>query len=272
MKLQADEFHMLRDYINEKTGIFLRDEKAYFLENRLESRFQEIHCDNIQEYYHLLKYDSSGSEMDTLTELLTTNETFFFRDSKQLYTFSQEALTQVVNNKREKGKRTLTIWSAGCSTGEEPYTLAMMAQEAARGMTIRIIATDINSKVLDIARQGIYYGRSLKDVPPQYLERYFIRSEKGFEVVPDIKNMVEFMQLNLVDRVRMRLLNDLDFIFCRNVLIYFSAPVAKQVINCFYDSLNKGGYIFLGLAESMHLFSGAFKLVKFKELFGYMKE
>lgn len=272
MKLQADEFLMLRDFIHERTGIYLKDAKTYFLENRLEHRFRELNIDNVQEYCRLLKYNPSSGELDTLTDMLTTNETFFFRDIKQLDSFSQEALPSIVEKKKAAGTRTINIWSAGCSTGEEPYTLGMLAAEAARGMQVRILATDINSKVLETARAGVYAGRSLKDVPPYYMGQYFSPVNGGYEVVPMIRGMVQFMNLNLVDKTRMRLIYDMDFIFCRNVLIYFSHPVAKQVISYFYNGLNKGGYIFLGLAESMHLFSGAFKLIKFRELYGYMKE
>jgi chemotaxis protein methyltransferase CheR len=189
-----------------------------------------------------------------------------------LTTFSQEALPLLAEDKRSRGDRTITVWSAGCSTGEEPYTLAMLATEAVPGMNVRIIATDINARVIGVAKRGIYSGRSLKDVTPAYLERFFTKVDDGYEVIPAVRQMVEFMLLNLVDKTRMRLVAGADIIFCRNVLIYFAHPVAKQVINYFYDSLNRGGYIFLGLAESMHLFSGAFKLVKFRELYGYMKE
>jgi chemotaxis protein methyltransferase CheR len=272
MKLSLDDFKALRDLLKEKTGIFLKDEKLYFLESRLNIRCRELNCPNAQEYYRLLKYDATGREMHVFVESITTNETYFFRDVKQLNTFAYEALPLVLAKKRAAGNPHLRIWCAGCSTGEEPYTLAILCNEVARDMLTHIIATDINTKVIDHAKRGVYVGRSLKEVPPAYLARYFTPQEAGYAVNQEIRSKIEFLPLNLVDRLRMRLINDIDFIFCRNVLIYFDHPTAKQVINYFYDSLNKSGFIFLGLAESMHLFSGAYKVMKFKELFGYMKE
>lgn len=273
MKLTTNEFKLLRDFVNEKTGIFIRDEKMYFLENRLDLRLKEINCDSVQDYYRVLKFDDKYNELDCFTELLTTNETYFFRDMKQLEMFALEALPEVVERRKAEGKDTINIWSAGCSTGEEPYTLAMMFSETVKDMKVKITATDINKKVVDIARKGVYFGRSLKDVPQVMLTKYFTKYDDGaYEVVPEIKQLVDYIILNLVDKTRMRLLFDMDFIFCRNVLIYFQKDVARQVISSFYDSLRKNGYILLGLAESMHLYSGAFKLVKFKELFGYKKE
>lgn len=271
MKLALNDFRLIRDFIHDKTGIFLKHSKTYFLEQRLERRFEELGCADVQEYYRCLKYDTARNELDALVEILTTNETYFFRDIKQLLAFSREALPNVVERKLAEGKKSITIWSAGCSTGDEPYTLAMLASEVMKRIKIRIIATDINARVVQFAKQGIYSGRSLKDVPPHYLKRYFTLREDGYEVTAEIKSMTEYMVLNLVDKMRMSLLSDLDFIFCRNVLIYFSHPVAKQVINHFYDSLNNGGYIFMGPAESMHLFSGAFMPVKFRKLVGYRK-
>lgn len=272
MKLSPADFKLIRDFINEKTGIFIRDEKAYFLENRLDARMKDLNCDTVQEYFRTLKYDSTNTELNTFTELLTTNETFFFRDMKQLLAFSDEALPDVIKKRKAEGKNKITIWSAGCSTGEEPYTLAMMCAETVKDASVKIIASDINTKVIDFAKKGYYSGRSLKDTPPAYLGKYFNKQEDGYAVKDQIKSMVEFLNLNLVDKNKMRLIFDIDIIFCRNVLIYFEKETARQVISSYYDSLNKGGYIFLGLAESMHLFSGAFKLVKFKELFGYLKE
>lgn len=271
MKLSVSEFTGLRDYIHEKSGIFIKEEKAYFLENRLDTRMNELRCESVEEYCHRLKYDTQSGELNELIEALTTNETFFFRDMKQLNAFAQGALVQVMEEKKQRGDMTLNIWCAGCSTGEEPYTLAMLAEDMGWART-RIIATDINSKVIEVAKRGIYKGRSLKEVTPFILDKYFEKMDDGYWRVNDaIRAKVEFSVLNLLDRARMRLYGNMDFVFCRNVLIYFSPTAAKQVINCYYDSLKKGGCIFLGLAESMHLFSGAFKLVKFNDMYWYAK-
>lgn len=178
----------------------------------------------------------------------------------------------VLERKRQAGEKILRIWSAGCSSGEEPYSLAMLASEVVKDMKIQVVGTDINQRVLDMSRKGIYSGRSLKDVPPAFLVKYFSRNGDAYEVKPAIRDMVEFWTLNLNDKSKLRLMYNFDIIFCRNVIIYFSKDIVKQIISSFYDSLRKGGFVFLGSAESMHMFSGAYKLVKFREVFGYMKE
>lgn len=272
MKITLAEFRLIRDLIHENTGIFLKEEKLYFLESRIDMRCREVNCDTVQDYYRFLKYDSTGEELRQLIELITVNETYFFRDAPQLKAFAQEALPQVVAKKVQQNDTTLRMWCAGCSSGEEAYTLAILASEVVKNIRCEIIATDINQKVLDIAKKGIYNGRSLKDMPIPYLTKYFKKIDEGYLVDDSLKAMINFWTLNLIDKVRMKLIYNIDFIFCRNVLIYFSEAQAKQVVNYFYDSLNKGGYIFFGHAESMHLLSGAFRLVKFRELIGYMKE
>jgi chemotaxis protein methyltransferase CheR len=272
MKLTIEEFQVFRDFIHQKTGILFRDEKMIFVQNRLEARFAEIGCDNMEEYLRILKYDAKNEEMNALIEMLTTNETYFFRNLPQLEGFGTDAVPKMAARKKENNSQTIRIWSAGCSTGEEPYTLAMLVAENAPGMDIRIIATDINQRVLGIAKKGIYSGRSLKDVPQNYLNKYFVRQDQYYEVTPEIKAMIDFWTLNMVDKDKMRMIYNIDFIFCRNVIIYFSQDISKQIMSCFYDSLNKGGVVFLGHSESMHFLSAAFKLVKYKDSFGYMKE
>lgn len=273
VQLSLNEFHNIRDFIHEKTGIFLPDDKMYFLENRLENRWRELTCGNATDYYRFLTHAADDAELKALIEVLTVNETFFFRDYPQLKAFAYEALPALAAAKKANGDSTIRIWSAGCSSGEEPYTLAMMAQEVLKDINYKIVATDINQRVLRTARTGIYSGRSIKFVPALYLCKYFApRGGEEYEIAPEIKNHVEFATMNFVDKLRMRLMCDFDIIFCRNVIIYFSITIQKQIMRSFYDSLRKHGYVFLGSAESMHMLSGAFKLVKFNEVFGYIKE
>jgi chemotaxis protein methyltransferase CheR len=272
MKLMLDDFKLIRDFINDTTGMYFREEKLYFLESRIEARCKETNCRTVHDYYRMLKYSSSALEFDTFIESLTINETYFFRDAKQLNALAHEALPQIVERKKQSGSMRLNILSAGCSTGEEPYTLAIILSEFYPQMFVNIFATDINNKVLNIAKRGIYSGRSLKDMPAEYLDKYFDVDDDGFKVKELLRRIVNFQNINLIDKQKMLSFTNMDIILCRNVLIYFEQGTAAQIVNYLYDDLNKGGFIFLGLAESMHLLSGAFSLVKFSEMYGYQKK
>ena len=209
-----------------------------------------------------------------MVDLLTTNETYFFREFPQLQGFADEALPIIANAKREVGNFTLGVWSAACSTGDEPYTLAIILRECLddfKKWHIRLLATDIDTKVLETARRGVYSVRNMKDVPPAYLKRYFRMVGEEYHVSPDIKSMVSFEHLNLVDRAGMRKHRNVDFIFCRNALIYFNEASCRQVLSSFYDSLVPGGYIFLGHSESVGRISAAYEMVRLGETITYRR-
>jgi chemotaxis protein methyltransferase CheR len=207
-------------------------------------------------------------------ELLTTNETYFFRDFPQLEGFANEVLPRVVDGKRKGKDYTLNIWSAACSTGDEAYTLAIILHACLddfKQWHIGLHATDIDSEVLATARRGVYSERAMKDVPPGYLQRYFTRRRDEYAVCKEIRDMVKLAQVNLVDRKAMRKYHGVDVIFCRNALIYFDDRSRRQVLNSFYDSLLPGGFIFLGHSESVGRISAAFEPVKFGSTIVYQK-
>jgi chemotaxis protein methyltransferase CheR len=274
-ELEEREFKHLRDLICRKTGIFFDDNKKHYLVRRLEYRMKALGYERLLDYYRFLKYDTSGKEWDSLFNIVTTNETYFFRNIPQLTTFKEEVLPLVITQKRKNHDYDLKIWSAGCSTGEEPYTLAMFLLEVIpdiRNWKIQILGTDINTQVLQRAREGIYDYRSVRELPPRYTLQYFQLTDKKYILKDKIKEMVTFTILNLVSSEQMKSLRNFDFIFCRNVLIYFNQDWCKKVVNSFYDSLNKGGYLFLGHAESLYRITAIFKLAKFKNSLVYMKE
>lgn len=275
MGLTQEEFSELRDMVFSESGIFLKPEKMYLMETRLQARLQVLNCVNTSEYIQFLKYDRSKAELEQLIDSLTTNETFFFRDDRQLATFSDEVLPEIIEKKRKSNDMKIRIWSAGCSTGEEPYTLSMLLMEKIRDITlwnIQILATDISQRVLAACRAGVYPPRSLKDTPDYYTNKYFTKIEHMYKINFAVKKLVQFSQMNLSNRGMMRSMANIDCILCRNVLIYFNDISAKKVINSFYDSLNPGGAIFLGHSESMHRLSAAFRMVKYKNSFVYKKE
>ena len=273
MYLSKEDFHSIRDLVNQRTGLYFDEKKMYFVANRLSRRMEEIGCSEVKDYIRTLRYDLK--EFSNFIDSLTINETYFFRDYPQLKMFAEEILPLVCEEKRKKHDRSLRIWSAGCSTGEEPYTIAIILLEMIEDIhswDVDILGTDINRRSLEMCKEAIYGERSLKDVPLEYREKYFIPYEDKYKLKDEVKRYVRFERLNLNDGLKLQGIKNVDFIFCRNVLIYFDPKSCKEVVSCFYNSLNKGGYIFLGSSESMSRISAAFKLVRFKSGLAYMKE
>ncbi len=276
MDLPLEYFIKLRDLIYERTGIRYEENKIYYIKKRLQIRMEQGQFQRIDEYLKFLKImDRNGREFQELMNLLTVNETYFFREFSQLQVFAEACLPEVIAKKQTAGRRSLKIFSAGCSTGEEAYTLAIILREMLEDFQrwdVLIKAADIDEKVLARARQGIYEQRSVKDVPPAYLRNYFSKPGSGqYAVNQEIKDMVVFEHLNLMDRRALRLEENYDFVFCRNVLIYFDDISRKQVVDKFYTILNQGGFIFLGHAESLSRITTAFKIRRMDEHIVYQK-
>ncbi len=277
MELTLAEFNGLKDLIYRKTGIHYEKNKIYFLSRRLEKRMIELSMSNPQEYIRYLRFlDNKGLEFQTLINSLTINETYLFRDFSQLQAFAEHALVDIVNRKIETNNNTLRIWSAGCSTGEEPYTLAIILREMLDDSTqwnIHIQASDIDETALNKAKAGSFSLRSMKEVPEEYIDKYFIPdSNNRYKAKSFIKDMISFEQLNLSDKKALRMKKHYDVIFCRNVLIYFDDTSRKKVVDSFYLSLDHGGFIFLGSSESMTRVTTAFKLKRMGKHLVYSKE
>ncbi len=277
MELTVDEYERLSDFIYRKAGIRFEARKIYFLSKRVKQRINELGMKDPSEYIRFLRFlDNDGAEIQNLLNLLTINETYFFRDFPQLQCFAEHALADVTEKKAAAGDMTLRIWSAACSSGEEPYTLAIILCEMLDDISewdIEIIATDIDRNILGKARQAVYSDRSVKNVPAEYRKRYFDSGLTGSHKLRDeIKRFVRLEYLNLADRAGMRKMRGFDFIFCRNVLIYFDDVSRKQVVDHFYIALNHGGYIFLGSSESVGRINTAFKVKKAGGHLVYMKE
>jgi len=269
---------MIRDFILERSGILFAENKMYLLKNRLIKRMADLGIKAYRDYFYHVKYDTSNREFSQLMNLITTNETSFFRNEPQLLSFSEEVLPLMVQAKAaDRSSRSIRIWSAGCSTGEEPYTLAMMILErlgSVAGWNIEIVANDISEQVLHKARQGEYSGITLRNVKPTVLNKYFTRVDGSdlYKVKPEVKSLVRFSQINLSDSRQISRNSNMDVIFCRNVMIYFSDDVKKQIVRGFYNSLRPGGYFYIGHSETLHGISKAFKLVYFKNALVYQKE
>ena len=271
-------FYALRDMIYERSGIFFPDQKKYILENRLLRRIEEGGFDDFEKYIDFLRHDPlRDKEFSTLFDIVTTNETSFFRDATQLQAFESVVLPPIVKEAEEKGCKKLRIWSAPCSTGEEPYTLAMLLlnkfpkiQDS--GWDIEIHGSDISECVLNSARRGEYNDYSIRNVPPPYLDRYFTKNGNGkYNVRPEVRGMVRLSNINLFDNMRVKMFRGMNIVFCRNMLIYFDEAAKKRVIANIYDSLAPGGYLFIGHAESLFNISRAFKLVNINNILIYQK-
>ncbi|ALS22394.1 chemotaxis protein CheR [Paenibacillus naphthalenovorans] len=256
------------------TGIYYEHNKKYYVQKRIEKRAEKLGIDSIHDYYRILKFSKDSTEFDKLINDLTVNETYFFRDYPQLRNFAEEVLPMVVRRKNMNNDRTIKIWSAACSTGEEPYTLSIILQEMLdepEKWNLRIVASDINTDVLHTAKNGLYEYRSVRDVPPEYLEKYFTKKHESYLVKLGVKKLVHFMKINLMDSVAVSDITGCDFIFCRNCLIYFDDESRKTVLSDFYRSLNPGGIIYLGHSESVGRISSAYCMQRIGDTIVYSK-
>ncbi len=268
IKLSDNTFKQLRDIIYEKSGIFIPDNKKYFLENKLMRRIQEKNFNSFEDYLYLIRYNSNGNELSSLFDLVTTNETFFFREPLQFDILFDFIIPEI---SRFKGNNNFKIWSAACSTGEEPYTIVLIKTEKKPDMKLDVYASDISDSVLNAAKKGVYSSYSVRNVPEPYKKKYFSQNGQGFELDEGIKNSVRFLNINLNDEKKMRTMYDFDIIFCRNVLIYFDDKAKQKVVSLLYNSLRPGGYLITGSTESLHNVTRAFKPVVINKAIVYRR-
>lgn len=274
--MSAQEFQGLRDFIYARTGIFFNESKQYFLENRLQRRLGDLKLRSYRDYLDLIQGVSGREELKQLFIEITTNETSFWRNPPQIEAFQRVVLPEAVKLARDRGATKFRIWSAACSSGEEPYTLAMVCQEAResvlKGMGVEILATDISEKVLAQAREGTYGSYTLRNLTPAQLKLHFSpNGADAYDVRPELKAMVQFRNFNLVDWPGYRGLGSFDVIFCRNVLIYFDETVKGKVLKGFHEQLHPKAYLLVGHSESIHSFNTGFELLHFSKAMGYRK-
>ena len=261
-------FKQIRDFIYDKSGIFIPDSKKYLVEKKLVARIQERNLGGFDDYFNFVRYNTNVDELGKLFDAITTNETYFFREPQQLDVFADTIAPGIVQPKAVKDLR---LWSAACSTGEEPYTLSLLLTEKRICSRSELIASDISNEVLESAKKGAYGSYSMRNVPEGYLKKYFKSTGWAHELDPAIRTSVKFMNMNLVDEVRMRSIREMDVIFCRNVLIYFDDKAKQKVVSHLYDSLKQGGWLFIGTSESLHSVTRAFKPVIINKVVVYQK-
>jgi chemotaxis protein methyltransferase CheR len=258
--LTGEEFRLFRNLIYKESGIYLRESRQHFLENRLIKRMKDIGVSSPYWYYKMLT--EKTRELITLLDILTVNETSFFRNRPQFKLLKSIIIPEIMLNRKDKTSPSLRIWSAGCSTGEEPYSIAMIVSDLIPNYLqwdIKIFASDLSLNALDTANSGTYNkDKVLATVDDYYLSKYFTQNSDYCKVKDSVKDCVVFDYHNMKHDNGLR---DLDIIFCRNVMIYFDADEQKRVVNRFYNALRPGGYLFIGHAESLQGWKTSFEFI-----------
>ncbi len=274
-QLRADEYRLLRDLVSERLGLWFGPESRGSLERRLRDRLAVRGVASFADYYQLLRFGpSAADEWEEAAELLTTHETYFFREDYQLRAFKDELLPMLAE--RGKTRRRLHVWSAGCSTGEEAYTIAILLLESKlfEGWDVRVYGSDLSKRCVAAARRGVYGPTSFRVTPDETRRTWFVPAKEDREawsVVPEARALCHFGQMNLLDDERTHLVGRCDMIFCRNVLFYLDASARKRVIETFYERLVPGGVLLLGHAESLLNVTTAFELLHLEEDLVYQK-
>lgn len=270
--LKPEEFRLLRDLLAQRTGLSFAADARASIERRLRERLAIVGVPTFGEYYQYLRFNPRASaEWEEAIDLLTTNETYFFREDYQLRSFSTEVLPML--HEQAKARRRLALWSAGCSTGEEAYTIAMLVLQSGlfEGWEVKIFGSDISKRCIATARRAVYGPSSFRSTPPEAKRAYFVERADGLHVVERVKSLCQFGQMNLLDSERTRLLGRIDAIFCRNVLIYFDPHARRRTIEMFHERLYQGGVLLLGHSESLLNVTTAFELLHLREDLVYRK-
>lgn len=267
-RITAEDVTVFCDFFYKKTGISMDASRRYFIDRRLEDRMVATECRSFREYLSLAKFQPGGGEMQALINEMTVNETYFFREDYQFNCLTRRMLDEIADRKDPRRDR-IRIWSVPCSTGEEPYSIAISILEGwsrASDYDIEIIASDIDTRALAKARAGIYQARALHRVPPKIRDSYFNRVDQdNWQVIADLRESIDFNTINVSSPTQMARMRGIDVIFCRNLLIYFDDLSRRQTAEHFFDALNPGGFVALGHSESMSRISNIFLPRKFPE-------
>lgn len=271
--ISSEEFQKFRDFFYRKTGIHFEDNKRYFVDKRLVERILATGNDSFRSYFVMLRFESAGAELQALTNLMTVNETYFFREEYQFDCLVSSILNDVT--RRKPPGESIRVWSVPSSSGEEPYSLAIYLLERwppADEYDIELVASDIDTSILEKARQGLYDKRSVMRVPDALLRKYFTSLPNGqYQISRDLRDSVEFTQVNIANLAQMRGYRDFDVVFCRNLLIYFDDTSRRIAAEALFNALRPGGFICLGHSESMSRITSLFKVRKFPEAIVYQK-
>lgn len=255
-KISDQEFVKIRNLVYEKAGINLHEGKKSLVQARLGKIIRREGFSGFDDYYGQILNDDTGNRLVELLDTISTNHTYFFREDDHLTWLSETILPDILTLKSVKGEGEIRIWSAGCSTGEEPYTLAMQILEndvLSPQMRVKMLATDLSTRVIETAKTGLYKPEKVKTVPGPILKKYFHKKRGGnenlYQVSQRVRDLITFHVLNLLSPFPFQ--RQFALIFCRNVMIYFDKPTQNRVVNKFYEVLKPGGYFIVGHSESL---------------------
>lgn len=272
MEIKPEEFRQIALLLKERSGIAIGANKTYLVENRLSCLLPEYQCDSFMTLYHKAVNNTPGLT-EKIIDLMTTNETLWFRDMRPYTIFSEKLLPAYCNELRSRALDKIRIWSAACSTGQEPYSLAMiildqLAFSSIKPVTFEIIATDISSTCLNIAKKGQYDSVTInRGLPKDFQNRYFVKNGNYWQIADKVREMVTFKKFNLQDSFYH--LGKFDLILCRNVAIYFNREFKVELFAKFYNALESNGFLFLGASESLTGYSDRFEILQYKQGYYY---
>ncbi|MES1982615.1 MAG: protein-glutamate O-methyltransferase CheR [Pseudomonadota bacterium] len=272
-EITAESFLRFRDFFYHKTGMYFDERKRYFVDHRLLERLKATGAQNFNDYFLMLRLGQSDDELQHLINLMTTNETYFFREEYQFKCLVNSLLPEIV---KTKGKgEPIRIWSIPSASGEEPYSLAIYLLEywaQVDEYEIELHASDIDTNMLMQAQRGSYLKRALQNLPPHIIENYFTQDANGLHhISADLKNSISFTTVNITNPAQTLPYQNFDIIFCRNLFIYFDDLSRRMAAQTFYDALVPGGFICLGHAESMSRISPLFNPRRFPDGIVYQK-
>ncbi len=267
------DFLKFREFFYRKTGIHFDESKRYFVDKRLVERIEATGSETFRNYFVALRFEARGEELQQLVNLMTVNETYFFREAYQFDCLVNDLMNEVAKRKRP-GQR-IRIWSVPSSTGEEPYSIAIYLLERwakINDYEVEILSSDIDTNVLAAAQRGVYSQRSVSNLPKAYLDKYFTRlNEHEWKISRELVESVEFSHVNLTEPGLTRRFRDIDVIFCRNLLIYFDDLSRRVAAEAMFDALTPGGFICLGHSESMSRISSLYQVRRFADAMVYQK-
>jgi chemotaxis protein methyltransferase CheR len=270
-----EEFRLIRDFIHETLGLFFDDGARPVLRARLAPRLSSLDLKSFEEYYHYLRFGPQRTqELERIASHLTNNETYFFREPTQLNVLTQHVLPELKERKSSTGDRRLRILSAGCSSGEEAYTIAMLLVDSGRfvwNWDMQIVGMDVDAVALDKARKAVFYHNSFRATEPSLVERHFAPAGSGRRIKEVLRRMVTLRLGNILDPASYEDIGSFDIILCRNVFIYFSDSSILKATRFFFEKLAPGGYLFLGHAESLARITSIFTPIRFRGALIYQK-
>jgi chemotaxis protein methyltransferase CheR len=263
LQLTDAEFRMFSELLRRHCGLHFGPDARFLLEKRLARRLRALELNSFAAYHYRVRSASPhDEEFANLIDELTTNETYFFRERSQLRALIGEIFAELQAERQGVRRGPITVWSAGCSSGEEPYSIVILAMEAGMvpGKDLHVYASDISRRMLRKARQGHYREASFRETEPALRQKYFSEKEGLWRISDEVKKHVDFIHLNLLDRSKISLLRAMDVILCRNVIIYFNPDTKREVIQTFYEKLRPSGHLLLGHSESLINLSNSFEL------------